>query len=218
MRRLLRRRHVDRLGHPDAVEPSTSAYNPFSYHAGSVWPHDNGSSPAGSSRYGFAEEAARVARDIFDATSCSRRTACRSSSPASPATDGSFPVQYLGANVPQAWAAGSIFRFVAIMAGIHGRSDRDGRKIYVDPALPDWLPSLTISNLRAGRGAMTIRLQDGTVEVEANSTNFEVVAGPPPRDLVSRADKPGRKRSPAKDATAGGRTRAPTAPRRRRAG
>ena len=27
-------------------------------------------------------------------------------------TNGTFPVQYLGANVPQAWAAGSVFHLV----------------------------------------------------------------------------------------------------------
>ena len=193
-------------------------YNPFSYHTGSIWPHDNAIIAGGFARYGYREEAARVARGIFDATERFQANRVPELFSGLTRTDGSFPVQYLGANVPQAWAAGSIIRFIAIMAGIHGRSDRDGRKIYVDPALPDWLPSLTISNLRAGRGAMTIRLQDATVEVEANTTNFEVVAGPPPRDLPSRADKRGKKRKPASDATAGGRTRARTGPRRRRAG
>ena len=32
--------HVLRLGHPHPLQPSP-AYNPMSYHNGSVWPHDN---------------------------------------------------------------------------------------------------------------------------------------------------------------------------------
>ncbi|TMA53786.1 MAG: amylo-alpha-1,6-glucosidase, partial [Deltaproteobacteria bacterium] len=43
------------------------AYNPFSYQRGSVWPHDNGLIALGFKRYGFAAEAARVARDISEA-------------------------------------------------------------------------------------------------------------------------------------------------------
>jgi len=102
-------------------------------------------------------------------------------------------VQYLGANVPQAWAAGAIIRFIAILAGIHGRTDLTGSRIYVDPALPDWLPSLTISSLRAGKGSMTLHLSDGTVDVLRNTTGFEVVHGPPLDELPTLADlEPGR--------------------------
>ena len=41
------------------------AYNPASYHNGSVWPHDNAIVAAGLMRYGFVEEANRiVVRDV----------------------------------------------------------------------------------------------------------------------------------------------------------
>ena len=48
---------------------SNPAYNPFSYQRGSVWPHDNGIIALGFKRYGFAAEAARIARDISEAAS-----------------------------------------------------------------------------------------------------------------------------------------------------
>ena len=73
----------------------------------------------------------------------------------------------------------------------------------MDPALPDWLPELTITNLRAGRGAMTLKLSDGEVEVTSNSTGFDVVTEPPPRVLPSLADHDIRPR----------RSRTKTAPR-----
>ena len=57
----------------------------------------------------------------------------------------------------------------------------------MDPALPDWLPSVTISNLRAGKGSMTLHVADGTLEVPRNTTGFEVVHGPPPRHLPTLA-------------------------------
>jgi hypothetical protein len=93
-------------------------------------------------------------------------------------------------NVPQAWAAGSVLRFIAILAGIHATTDSKGSRIYVNPALPDWLPSLTIRNLRAGGGSLD--LNDGQIEIPPNTTRFEVIHGPAPhpvgRTVRARAD------------------------------
>ena len=50
------------------------------------------------------------------ATSCS--TSCRNCIPACSAATRGFPVQYLGANVPQAWAAGSVFALLQAILGI----------------------------------------------------------------------------------------------------
>jgi glycogen debranching enzyme len=36
-------------------------YNPIEYHNGTVWPHDNSFIAAGLARYGYREEAARIA-------------------------------------------------------------------------------------------------------------------------------------------------------------
>ena len=156
------------------------AYNPFSYHTGTIWPHDNAMIAGGLRRFGFDAEAAQVAKGMFDIAE--RLVAYRLPElfAGLPRHEASFPVQYLGANVPQAWAAGSIFRFIAILSGIHTMSDRDGSRIYVNPALPAWLPVLTIRNLRAGRGSLDLALSDGTVDVLSNTTGFEVIHGPAP--------------------------------------
>ena len=98
-----------------------------------------------------------------------------------PRDEGSFPVQYLGASVPQAWAAGSIFRLIAVLCGIHAITDASGSRLYVDPALPDWLPELTIGNLRAGSGAAAIRFHGNEVEVLSNTTGFQIIHQVPPR-------------------------------------
>jgi len=78
------------------------AYNPFAYQLGSVWPHDNGLIALGMKRYGFAEEAARVARDISEAASyfvSYRLPELYAGIERRPDT---FPVLYPQANVPQA--------------------------------------------------------------------------------------------------------------------
>jgi glycogen debranching enzyme len=158
-----------------------TAYNPFSYHTGTIWPHDNAMIAGGFRRYGFDAEAARIAKAMFDAAERLVGYRLPELFAGLPRHEASFPVQYLGANVPQAWAAGSVFRFIAILAGIHTMSDRDGSRIYANPALPEWLPSLTIRNLRAGRGSLDLALNDGSVDVLSNTTGFELIHGPAPR-------------------------------------
>ena len=138
------------------------AYNPFSYHTGTVWPHDNAMIAGGFRRYGYPDQAARVAKGIFDAAERFVANRLPELFAGLPRQRGSFPVQYLEANVPQAWAAASVFRFIAILCGIHASAGPDKHRLYVDPALPDWLPRVTISNLRAGRGALTLAFDDGT--------------------------------------------------------
>jgi len=89
----------------------------------------------------------------------------------------SFPVQYLGANVPQAWAAGTPFMLLQAMLGL--RQDAPRGKLYIDPALPDWLPDVTLIDLRLGKRTFDIRFwRDG------KETVFKVLRGK--RDSVER--------------------------------
>ena len=157
------------------------AFNPFSYQTGSVWPHDNAMIAGGFRRYGFHAEASRVAKGVFDAAERLVGYRLPELFAGLLQAEASFPVQYPGANVPQAWAAGSVLRFIAILAGIHATTDATGSRIYVNPSLPDWLPSLTIRNLRAGGGSLDLALSDGDVEVLSNTSRFKVIHGPAPR-------------------------------------
>ena len=169
-----------------------AAYNPFSYHTGSVWPHDNAMIAGGFRRHGFDAEAAKIAKGLFDVAE--RQVAYRLPElfAGLPRRDASFPVQYLGANVPQAWAAGSILRLIAILCGVHATTDAGGSRLYVNPALPDWLPEVTIRNLRAGRGSIDLAVRDGTIEVLANTSAFEVIHGPAPRPDAPDVSAPAR--------------------------
>ena len=59
---------------------SALAYNPMSYHNGSVWPHDNALIAAGLKRYRFARSANRLATALFDAAIAPTTSGCPSSS------------------------------------------------------------------------------------------------------------------------------------------
>ena len=146
------------------------AYNPHSYHNGSVWPHDNSIIAAGFRRYGFVAEAAAIAHDICDAASHFLLNQLPELYAGIPRDVTGFPVQALGANVPQAWAAGSAFALLQSMLGILPDAPRG--ILYVDPHLPDWLTDITLIDLRMGRHSLDIRFwRDGLV------TQFDVLRG-----------------------------------------
>jgi glycogen debranching enzyme len=146
------------------------AYNPMSYQNGSVWPHDNGLIALGFRRYGFDAEAARIARDISGSVSFFTLHQAPELYAGILRTPTNFPVQYLGANAPQAWAAGSCFHLVQAMLGF--QPDAAAGRIYFDPALPDWLPDITLIDIHfLGRTAEVRFWREG------EATRWEVVKG-----------------------------------------
>jgi glycogen debranching enzyme len=84
------------------------AYNPASYHNGSVWPHDNAIVAAGLMRYGFVDEANRIVQGMFDAASRFGgrlpELFCGFERQRYPE-----PVSYPASCSPQAWAAATPF-------------------------------------------------------------------------------------------------------------
>lgn len=56
--------HVLRLGHKDAF--GHPAFNPLSYHLGSVWPVENATTVFGLRRFGFDREAIELASGLYD--------------------------------------------------------------------------------------------------------------------------------------------------------
>ncbi len=181
---------VERLMAPDmwsgwgirTLSTLNPAYNPYNYQTGSVWPHDNAIIAIGFKRYGFGAEAGRIARDISDAGShflLNQLPELYTPIKREPTT---FPVQYVGANVPQAWAAGSVFFLLQAILGVV--PDAPQGKIYVDPLLPPWLPDLTFTDLRLGKHSFDIHFWR-----EGEATEFEVLRGD--RNAVLRRTEEG---------------------------
>jgi glycogen debranching enzyme len=146
------------------------AYNPYSYQNGSVWPHDNSLIVLGFKRYGFHAEAAQIARDISEAASHFLLNQLPELYSGVARNGANFPVQYLGANVPQAWAAGSCFALLQAMLGV--QQDAPNDRLYVDPALPAWLPDVTLMDLRVGRRHIDIRFRR-----DGDKTVWDVLRG-----------------------------------------
>ncbi len=131
------------------------AYNPFEYQLGAIWPHDNGIIAMGLKRYGFHDEASRVARGIFEAASYFDSHRLPELYCGLPRQPGTFPVQYLGANIPQAWAAGSVFHFLQAILGL--RADAPSGRLYVAPTLPGWLMEVELRQLKIGDSMLHLR-------------------------------------------------------------
>jgi glycogen debranching enzyme len=122
-------------------------YNPIGYHLGTVWPHDNSIIALGLERYGFRDEAARVASGILQAARYFRyRLPEAFAGYDRKAT--SFPVEYPTACSPQAWATGAPLLLLRTMLGLEPR----GNRLTVDAALPAEIEWLEVRGLRGRWG------------------------------------------------------------------
>jgi glycogen debranching enzyme len=156
-------RVVARLLEPDmwsgwgirTLSATNPAYNPLSYQLGSVWPHDNGIIALGFKRYGFAHEAARIALGISLAAGYFPNHRLPELFAGLERGPGGFPVQYRGANVPQAWAAGSAFHLLQAILGLAADAPRG--RLRVDPVLPEWLPDVALRGMRVGGARVDLR-------------------------------------------------------------
>ena len=173
-------RVVQRLMAPDmwsgwgirTLSSEHKSFNPYAYQLGSVWPHDNSLIALGFKRYGFDAEAAHIARDISGAASHFENNQLPELYAGIQKDSTNFPVQYLGANVPQAWAAGSAFTLLHAMLGLAPNAPL--AQLTIDPALPDWMPDVTLKDLTVGQMKFSIRFwRDGP------ATRHEVLAGDP---------------------------------------
>ena len=64
-------------------------------------------------------------------------------------------MQYRGANVPQAWAAGSVFHLLQAILGL--QADAPNHRLNIDPQLPGRLPEVTLRGLALGKATLDLR-------------------------------------------------------------
>jgi glycogen debranching enzyme len=148
------------------------SYNPVSYQLGSVWPHDNAIIVNGCARYGKAEAAGRIARALLDAAERFRYGRPPEVFGGIKRDEGSFPVQYLGANVPQAWASGAMIHLVHALLGIE--PDAPNKRLRLRPQLPGWLREVELTNLRVGDAWVDLRVSGDRVAIKGQRGELEI--------------------------------------------
>jgi glycogen debranching enzyme len=134
-------------------------YNPIGYHVGTVWPFDNAFIAWGLRRYGFKDEAARIAAGILDAAQFFDGRL--------PEAFGGYersltkyPVQYPTACSPQAWSTGTPLLLLRTMLGLEPL----GEHLVVDPAIPRHVGNLELLDI-PGRWGRRDAFGRGRVDV-----------------------------------------------------
>jgi glycogen debranching enzyme len=135
-------------------------YNPVGYHVGTVWPFDNSFIAWGLRRYGYEDEAARVAAGILDAA-----TYFGGRLPEAFAgyerTRTKYPAQYPTACSPQAWSTGAPLLFLRTMLGL----ETSGENLVVNPAMPKKLGHIELLDI-PGRWGRIDAYGRGTIEID----------------------------------------------------
>ncbi len=136
-------------------------YNPIGYHVGTVWPFDTSFIAWGLRRYGFKEEAARLAAGILDAAAVFNGRL--------PEAFGGYergvtkyPVQYPTACSPQAWSTGAPLLLLRTMLGLEPVGDH----LVVDPALPESIGLLALLDM-PGRWGRVDAFARGRLRLDA---------------------------------------------------
>ena len=134
-------------------------YNPIGYHVGTVWPFDNSFIAWGLRRYGFKEEAARIAAGILDAADFFDGRLPEAFG-GYPRRLTKYPVQYPTACSPQAWSTGTPLLLLRTMLGL----EPEGEHLVIDPALPSFIGHLELLDI-PGRWGRLDAFGRGRIEV-----------------------------------------------------
>jgi glycogen debranching enzyme len=137
-------------------------YNPIGYHLGTVWPFDNSFIAWGLRRYGFKEEAARIAWDILDAAALFDGRLPEAFGGYDRSVT-KYPVQYPTACSPQAWSTGAPLLLLRTMLGLEPIGDN----LVVDPALPDAIGHLELLDI-PGRWGRIDAFGRGRIALDAH--------------------------------------------------
>jgi glycogen debranching enzyme len=165
-------------------------YDPLSYHRGSVWAVEQGTLLFGLRRFGFDARAMDIAGALFDLARLYPQHRIPETVGGYPRGDRPTPGAYPQANTSQLWNATAFPLLVQTVLGIVPWAPM--QLLMIDPVLPDWLPDLTIEDLRVGEARVSLRFtrdERGTTDFEILQRHgtLRVVRQPPPESLTARA-------------------------------
>lgn len=136
---------------------SNAAFNPMSYHNGSIWPHDNAICAAGLMRYGFVDQAQQVFAGILEAAEafggrlpelfCGFDRA-----------DFPEPVGYPTSCSPQAWASAAPFHLLRTL--LRFDPSVPSGKLWCDPAIPAKFLPLRIDSLHVAGTRVSVDVRE----------------------------------------------------------
>lgn len=164
------------------------AYNPLSYHNGTIWPHDNSLFAMGLSNYGMQKQAGLLLTGQYEAARNFRHYRLPELFCGMARNGGDLPVNYPVSCSPQAWASGAVFLMLRACLGIYPDAPRRSLKI-VNPQLPHWMDEITLTRLRVGSTRVSLhfhRKGDGCfaaiTETQGEPLSTRIENGVPPEE------------------------------------
>jgi glycogen debranching enzyme len=151
---------------------SMGAYNPMSYHNGSVWPHDNALTVAGLMRYGFVEHAQRIVGGLIQASihfgGRLPELFCGFDR-----SEFEKPIPYPTSCSPQAWAAASPLLLLRTLLRFDPAIPES--RVWLAPELPEGLGDLALERLSVAGARMTVTVSGGVVQTHGIPSEVELV-------------------------------------------
>jgi glycogen debranching enzyme len=138
---------------------ATVAYNPMSYHNGSIWPHDNAIIAEGMRKIGRVRDAHAILLSMLEAAQFEPdfrlpELFCGFE------RDGSYrPIDYPVSCSPQAWAAGAMFQLLKSCLNFQPDASHNLLRV-VEPSIPDWMERFSVQGLRVGSAVLGLNLAD----------------------------------------------------------
>lgn len=134
------------------------AFNPVSYHNGTVWPHDNAIIAEGMRNLGRIADMQKIMYGIVEVSkNCDEHRL--------PELFCGFEragtlrhIEYPVSCSPQAWSAGGLLHMVSTCLNFQADAQNHCLKM-VDPVVPEWLGSVTVRNLRVGTAQLDLVLE-----------------------------------------------------------
>jgi glycogen debranching enzyme len=154
------------------LSASMGAYNPMSYHNGSVWPHDTSIVAAGLMRYGFVRESQTLTTSLLDAAEklgghlpelfCGFDR-----------DEFSVPIPYPTSCSPQAWASASPLHLLRSMLRFDPAVSAG--KLWCDPQVPDRYLPLQVERLHLAGAKVSVEVRSGGWDVKGVPDDIEVL-------------------------------------------
>ena len=134
---------------------NNAAYNPISYHNGSIWPHDNSMIAYGMRKIGKIEYVHKILEALYEVSQSQVNYRLPELICGFGKDDTDNPIDYPVSCSPQAWAAGSMFQLLAACMNIQPDAP-SGRLRIVEPSIPKWLDRVKISKMRVGDATVSL--------------------------------------------------------------
>ena len=141
-----------------------AAYNPLSYHNGTVWPHDTALAAWGLALSGYTDQAELFGRSLIEAAAFMGYSLPEVFAGYS-RSETAFPVAYPTAARPQAWAAGAPVLCLTLLLGLQPDPETGRLRNGQHSSAPAWLEGTRLEGVRALGRTWSIGVRNGDIEV-----------------------------------------------------